>query len=89
MSKIDQVLAERGKTHGYFKSVAKTSQDLKRVMRDTPNWSNLSDDQKESLEMNASKVARILNGNPVWHDSWFDLAGYATLVAKTLEKAHD
>jgi len=89
MSELDNILAERGETHGYFKSVAKTSQELKQVMRSTPNWDRLSADQKESLEMNASKVARILNGNYMWHDSWFDLAGYATLVANTLEKPHD
>ena len=41
-------------------------------------------DMRESLEMVAHKVARILNGNPTNVDSWHDIAGYAALVEKRL-----
>jgi hypothetical protein len=40
--------------------------------------------QRESLEMNQHKVARILAGNPDEPDHWFDIAGYATLVHQRL-----
>ena len=40
---------------------------------------------RESLEMLAHKVARILNGNPDYVDSWHDVSGYATLVEKRLK----
>jgi hypothetical protein len=53
-------------------------------MRDTPGWDNLPDDMKESLEMMATKIGRILYGKPEHHDSWHDLGGYAKLVADRL-----
>jgi len=49
-------------------------------MRATPGWERLDPIHKESLEMNAHKIARILNGDPNYADSWHDIAGYATLV---------
>lgn len=32
-----------------------------------------------------NKVARILNGNPNYADSWVDIAGYAKLVSDRLD----
>jgi hypothetical protein len=40
--------------------------------------------QKESLEMIASKIARIVCGDSNHHDSWHDIGGYAKLVADRL-----
>ena len=45
----------------------------------------LDADQVEALDMIATKIARILNGNPDHVDSWIDIAGYATLVADRLK----
>jgi len=42
-------------------------------------------DQREALDMICHKIARIVNGNPDYADSWTDIAGYATLVAERLE----
>jgi hypothetical protein len=41
---------------------------------------------QESLDMICNKMSRIVNGNPYYDDSWVDIAGYATLVVKQLEK---
>jgi hypothetical protein len=49
------------------------------------NNSELEDDQIEALDMIASKIARIVNGNPDHVDSWVDIAGYAQLVADRLQ----
>lgn len=46
---------------------------------------DLDPDQREALEMIAHKIARILNGDPNYADSWHDVAGYATLVADRLQ----
>ena len=54
-------------------------------MQMTGGWDRLSADQRESLEMVQHKVARILNGDPNYADSWVDIAGYAKLVADRLE----
>lgn len=83
-SSIDTTLAERGKRYGEFDEHARITQNLKRAMADSPNWAELSDDKKESLEMLAHKIGRILNGDPEYHDSWHDIIGYTKLVADTL-----
>ena len=80
---IEATLAERGSRYGSFVGEAKITQDIKRAMYQG-NWTRLADDQKECLEMLALKVGRILNGDPDYHDSWHDIAGYALLVADRL-----
>lgn len=82
---IENVLAERGKRYGKFKSHAVISQRLKDAMKAEPSWNRLDPDQKEALEMTAHKIARILNGDPNYHDSWTDIAGYTQLVADRLQ----
>ena len=84
---IAATLADRGKRYGTFAEHARISQNLKAAMADSPNWAKLRPDQKEALEMNAHKTARILNGDPDYHDSWHDITGYTKLVADTLEVA--
>lgn len=82
---IDTTLSDRGKRYGSFVGHAAITQNLKDVMASTPNWHGLDDDMKEALEMIGHKIGRILNGDPKYHDSWFDIAGYAKLVADRLE----
>jgi len=48
-------------------------------------WAILDSDMTESLEMQMHKVARILNGDPDYADSWDDIAGYAKLVGDRLK----
>jgi hypothetical protein len=81
---IVAILAERGSRYGLFVGQAKIAQDLKSVMHRHPGWTRLGDDQMESLEMVVHKIARILNGDPNYADSWDDIAGYAKLVGDRL-----
>ena len=81
---LDTMLADRGLRYGTFLKRAIIAQRLKAVMADTPNWIALSDDMAESLEMIAHKISRILGGDPMYADSWVDIAGYAQLVADRL-----
>ena len=80
-----QILLEREKTHGDYQTQSATSQVIKHVMHVAPNWSKLSAPQRESLEMIAVKIARILHGDPNEVDHWRDCVGYATLVVDLLE----
>lgn len=82
---IDKTLKERGDRYGEFTTQASISQALKWQMHQTDNWSSLTSDQKEALEMIANKIGRILNGDPNYHDNWHDIVGYAKLVADRLE----
>jgi hypothetical protein len=84
---IDTTLDERGARYGTFKGHAEISQYLKGVMRkfEAERGCDLDPDQREALEMVAHKIARILNGDPNYVDSWIDIAGYCKLVADRLE----
>ena len=87
MSSIDTTLTERGTRYGQFDEHARITQNIKSAMQDSPNWSRLSPDQKEAMEMAAHKFGRILNGDPDYIDSWHDVIGYTRLVEQRLEKA--
>lgn len=85
MTDIAATLEQRGSRYGSFDGHARITQNLKRAMADSPNWNGLADDQRETLEMVAHKIGRILNGDPDYDDSWVDIAGYAKLVADRLQ----
>jgi hypothetical protein len=78
------VLSEREKTHGRFDNTAMYAQSFKNLMRSTLNWDRLSDVQKEVLESKATKIARMLSGDPDCKDHWEDDAGFSTLVVERL-----
>jgi len=82
---IEATLAERGANYGAFPEHARITQNLKACMKDSPKWHELSDDKKETLEMVAHKIGRILNGDPEYKDSWVDIEGYVHLISQTLE----
>jgi len=79
------IIQERAKTHGDYKSTAAWSQSLKDMFRSSGNWNTMTDGQKEALEMIAVKLARLLNGNPQFPDHWDDIAGYGRLGANSVE----
>lgn len=83
----EDILNERQKTHGEFKTAAAIMQSLKEVMRRQPSYNGLSAAHREALEMIQHKVARILNGNANHKDHWDDIAGYATLAAREIPVA--
>ena len=82
---INDILNEREKTHGDFQDAATVAQIQKVNLRKGPGWGSLMDDQKEALDMIASKIARIMCGDPEIKDHWSDIAGYATLIANKLD----
>lgn len=79
MVTVNVMLTKKEKTHGLYKETASLSQAIKDVMKSGKNWNNMTDPQKESLEMIALKLARILNGNKDHRDHWDGVAGYAAL----------
>ncbi len=83
--KIEDVLEQRGQQYGDFPTHSLITQNIKAAMKHSPNWENLSVEMKESLEMIAHKLGRILNGNPHYKDSWTDIIGYAKLIEQELE----
>lgn len=82
---VTETLNEREGTHGLYAEVSSVSQMMKKAMQIGVNWSYLRAEQRESLEMMANKVGRILSGNADFIDHWHDIAGYAMLIVKELE----
>ena len=80
----DALLAERGKTHGDFNEHARITQDLKFTITSAPGFARLSAAQRETLDMTAHKIGRILAGDPNHPDHWDDIAGYARLISRDL-----
>jgi len=89
VSDLDETLEQRGKVYGDFADVSHRAQTIKAAMRASPGWPRLVSCQRESLEMIANKLGRILEGNPQYKDSWHDIAGYAQLVFRYLEANDD
>jgi hypothetical protein len=87
MTDVTEVLNERGSRYGKFVGHAALSQALKTVIHNAivNKGEYLADDQQEALDMICHKIARIVNGDPDYADSWVDIAGYAKLVADRLE----
>lgn len=84
---IDAILTERGRRYGTFIEHAEISLALKNLMRHALHQRGkiLASDQQEALDMIAHKLARIINGDPNYADSWTDVSGYAQLVADRLQ----
>lgn len=78
-------LVDRAKTHGHYEEQAKTAQAIKETMRMAPNWLGLDADQRESLDLIATKLSRILHGDPDVADHWHDLGGYPLLIEQRLK----
>ena len=77
---MSDILNERQKTHGDYSDTASIAQALKDEMRMGKNWKLLDDMQRETLEMVATKIGRILSGNPHEVDHYRDCAGYFQLI---------
>ena len=74
---IDDVLAQRIRRAWRTSSDdAATAQALKYVMHDGKNRDDLSSIQREALDNIATKIARILSGDPNIRHHWFDIVGY-------------
>lgn len=88
---INQVLKERGKTHGSFPTQANLSQQFKLLISKelSQQFKTLTPAMDESLDMIVHKLSRIICGNAYEKDHWIDIAGYATLVANELSEIKD
>ena len=93
MSNIHDTLEDRGTKYGDWKNHAQISQDIQNDIikgwfsrGDGKDWDEIPAYMLESLTMIANKIGRIINGDHYYDDSWRDIAGYATLVVKELEK---
>lgn len=86
---IEKILADSALTKGDYRARAVLSQQLKNNLRWHPNWDNLKDDQKESLEMIMDRASMILNGNPDNQKNWYSISVYAKLAGDSTTVIND
>ncbi len=86
MKDVTETLDTRGNRYGEYRNVSTTAQQLKENLRDGASWSIMEPYMQESLDLIANKLARIVNGDPFYDDSWHDVGGYAKLVEIELAK---
>lgn len=80
---VEEVLAERETTYGSFLLNSVLAQDIKTLIHESaPEGFPLY--MLEALDQIASKISRIIVGNPYYKDSWKDIAGYAKLIEDSL-----
>jgi hypothetical protein len=87
VSGVGKVLDARAEQYGSFMQSSDTVVRIKSIMHNAVARNNvhLYPDQLQALDMIATKISRIVHGNPNHLDSWIDIAGYATLVADRLQ----
>lgn len=86
MAGTEKLLEQREQTHGKYCDVSRLAQSLRASFRLNPRWWLLPPEHRESLDMMASKIARIVSGNPNEKDHWQDIEGYARLVLRAIER---
>lgn len=83
---IKEALDERGKNYGDFDHMSAVAQAIKNAMRASNNWDKLPGFVRETLDMTATKISRIVCGNWSYEDSYFDIAGYATRCLQSVKQ---
>lgn len=80
------ILNERQSSHGDFSNTADAAQKIKGVLRHTAQTSGvrLTPVQWEAVDLIATKLARVVSGNPNELEHWKDIAGYADLSSAQL-----
>lgn len=86
--RVEMILAERKERYGEYSTTALIAQQLKGMMHEAPSWHMLTASQREGLEMIQHKIARIVNGDPSYLDSFIDIIGYTKLIVEDMEKKH-
>lgn len=82
------VLKERGKAYGSFSDNAYASQAIKNAIYSNTKR-GLGAEEREALDLIATKIARIITGAPDHVDNWVDIAGYATLMIDIAKNGTD
>lgn len=89
MSSVNDTLKARGENYdrGDYENTAQVAQTIKSALRAgaDSHWILMTAGMRESLDMIANKLARIVAGNPFHADSWHDIAGYATLGERSVQ----
>ena len=85
MNKATIISKKRGKAYGNYANQSSIAQRLKSTISSGKNWSSMPPEHRESLDMIATKISRLVNGDHSDKDTWLDIAGYANLIHNSLD----
>jgi len=80
----EEVLLERGKTHGDFTDNADIAQRLKYIIYSGKHYDKRTAIEREAIDMICHKLARWVSAENYHFDNPKDISGYATLVNERL-----
>ena len=90
LQSTEDTLKERGSRYGEFANHAALSQEFKRLFRTNVENHGRPENFEpfilEAIDMIFHKLARIANGDPTYDDNYRDIAGFAELVVKELNR---
>ena len=86
----ESTLTQREGSHGPFSAQASLAQKFKQVYYEHTRTGKLDWHEAsiidEAVEMILHKISRAAVGDPMHKDHWDDIAGYAKLVPKFIER---
>ncbi len=86
---LERTLNQRGTQYGPAREQWALAQRIKGAMRSTERFHVLSPVEAEALDQIATKISRLISGLPEQHDTWHDIAGYATVAEQALREEAD
>lgn len=84
MTNTEELLQSRGEDYGDFRNLSRVAQAIKNALRQGDTWQDMPFSQREAVDLIATKLARLVCGNPELVDTWDDIVGYATLGAQSI-----
>lgn len=80
----NQLLSERGNTHGRFCDNAALTDKVMQVFQASPKWEEAPAVVRVAIFMIVHKISRALSGSVLFDDHWRDVIGYAELVLNSI-----
>ena len=85
-NELDAILKQRGSVYGDFRDNGRIAQGIKEVYRSHPLWGAVPPHIQEGLDLIATKISRIVSGDPLYPDNLIDIAGYATRCLQIVDE---
>ncbi len=88
MSKIEDILEERGNTHGTYKSIVIARANMLDVLISVHAVRYGKEPDTKLLVMWQDIILKLVRSaaNPGHQDNWDDLAGYANIIQEVMEE---
>ncbi len=83
---VTETLSDREVSYGAYRDNSAIAQSIKQELHDSAMWEDMPPYIRETMDMIASKLSRLANGDPYHRDSWVDIMGYTQLVLDEFDR---